>query len=183
MKYLFIVLTFFVVFTSFAMDWREFQGCYKTIQFNDKFLENNQNNYSVINLNENPLFVISSDEEEYLVHSILLYKGNSENYFYQDVYFEDGANSQLFGELINSYKSFVRYRFDSDKILSLVNEIRIRYINESDVEVTAFHRLEHLNQEIRETGHFILSRIDCYDELDTERIFTKGLKIPVELNL
>lgn len=183
MKILLLIFAVLAVCPAYSIEWDEFNGCYKTIQFNDKFLDNSEDNYSVINLNENPLFIISPDEGEYLVHSVLLYKGLSEDYFYQDIYIEDGTNSQLYGELINSFKSFVRYRFDPDKILSIANEIRLKKTKEGEVEVTAFYKLKHLDQEITESGHFILSKVQCYGEVETEKVFTKGLKLPVEFNL
>jgi hypothetical protein len=183
MKIIILFLAVIILHPTLAMDWDEFNGCYKTVQFNDVYLDNNENNYSVINLNENPLFVISPDEGEYLVHSVLLYKGLSEDYFYQDIFVEDGTTSQVYGELINSFKSFVRYRFDPDKILSIANEIRVKKVNESDIEITAYYKLKHLDQEVGESGHFILSKIDCYDEIETEKVFTKGLKLPVDFSL
>jgi hypothetical protein len=183
MKILIFFLGLIILIPSYAIDWADINGCYKTIQFNDEFLENSRDNYSVINLNENPLFVIGPDQGEYLVHSVVLFKGMDRDYHYQDIFFEDGATSKLYGELINTFKSFVRYRFDPDKVMSLSNEIRIKRLDENSIDIVVYYNLKHKSDSLIESGHFVLSRVHCYDDEETERVLTKGLKLPVEFKL
>ncbi|OUR97810.1 hypothetical protein A9Q84_06310 [Halobacteriovorax marinus] len=184
MKTLLLCLSLFLASGgASALEWEDLKGCYFTVKYNDNFLENSKDNYSVINLNENPLFFLDSNEGEFLVHSIVLYKGPDKLYHYQDIYIEDGANSRSYGVLINNFRSFVRYRFSPEKILYLTNELRAREIELDIYEVIAFNKYRHGSDVFIESGRFILERTECYGEIETEEILTKGLKLPLNLKL
>lgn len=184
MKWLIIkvALLFSLGGSSYAITWQEASGCFQTIVYNDVYLDNSELNYSVINVNENPLFFVSIDEEEFLVLSAVLYKGES-NYHYQDIYFEDGANSDNGEYLKNDFKSYVRYRFSPDKILKLTNQFAIRHINQQTYEVVAFKNIEFNSKNFLESGRFILEKIPCYGEIETEEIFSRGIELPFELEM
>lgn len=184
MKTIFLIFSLFFLSSGVsALEWEDLKGCYHTVKYNDKFLENSRDNYSVINLNENPLFFIAPDEGEFIVHSIVLYKGPDKQYHYQDIYFEDGAVSRSFGWLISNFRSFVRYRFSPEKILYLTNELRARLIENDTYEIIAFSKYRHGSDSYIESGRFIIQRAECYGEVETEEILTKGLKLPIKLKL
>lgn len=177
-----VLLVFIVCASSYGITWAEVPGCYQTVVYNDSYLENSANNYSVINLNENPLFFISVDEEEYIVHSAVIYKGNT-HYHYQDIYFEDGATSNNSGFLRSDFKAYVRYRFSPEKVLKLSNQFSIRHIDGNTYEVVAFQNIDFEGKSYLESGRFVLEKIDCYDDIATEEIFSRGIELPFELEL
>jgi len=183
MRVFILAVSLFLTFGVSALEWEDLKGCYHTVKYNDNFLENSKDNYSVINLNENPLFFLAPDEGEFIVHSVVLYKGPDKEYHYQDIYFEDGAISKSFGVLISNFRSFVRYRFSPEKVLYLTNELRAREIENGTFEIIAFNKYRHGSDSFIESGRFILQRTECYGEVETEEILTRGLKLPVKLKL
>ncbi|WP_417336409.1 hypothetical protein [Halobacteriovorax marinus] len=175
------ILTIFGM-QAHALEWREIAGCYQTVAYNNIYLENSYRNYSVINLSENPLFFISVDEEEYVVHTAVLYKGDS-NYHYQDIYFEDGSNSNNRGLLKNDFKSYVRYRFSPDKVIKLTSQFSARHVDGNTYEVISFKNIEFAGETFLESGRFVLEKVDCYDDIETEELFSRGIELPFELEL
>ncbi len=166
----------------FAINWTDIRGCYQTISYNDTYLENSQDNYSVINLNENPLFFISAEEEEFLVHSAVFYKG-LKSYHYQDIYVDDGTTTRVDEYLRNNFRGYVRYRFSPDKILKLTNQFSVRHIEGNTYEVIAFNNIDFQGKTFLESGRFVLEKIDCYDDIATEEIFSRGIELPFELDM
>jgi hypothetical protein len=183
MNKLLLIISILLTNGASALEWEDLKGCYHTVKYNDNFLENSKDNYSVINLNENPLFFLAPDEGEFIVHSIVLYKGQEKEYHYQDIYFDDGAESKSYGTLISNFRSFVRYRFSPEKILYLTNELRAREIEAGTYEIIAFNKYRHGSESFIESGRFIIQRTECYGEIETEEILTKGLKLPIKLKL
>ena len=177
--------TFFIfclALSSSAVTWSELRGCYKTISYNGAKLADSSQNYSVINLNENPLFFLSAEEEEFLVHSAVLYKGETSHH-HQDIYIEDGVTSQSGDFLRNRFKDYVRYRFSPDKVLKLTNQFSVRQIEGITYEVILFKNIDFQGQSFLESGRFVLQKIGCYNDIITEDIFSRGIELPFELEI
>ena len=175
-------LIFFITIGSFAVTWSELRGCYKTISYNGAKLADTSQNYSIINLNENPLFFLSAEEEEYLVHSAVLYRGEKSHH-HQDIYIEDGITSKSSDYLRNNFKGYVRYRFSPDKVLKLTNQFSVRQIEGSAYEVIVFKNIDFKGQSFLESGRFVLQKIGCYNDIITEDIFSRGIELPFELEI
>ncbi|WP_290731320.1 hypothetical protein [Halobacteriovorax sp. JY17] len=46
----------------------------------------------------------------------------------------------------------------------------------------AFKNIDFQGKTFLESGRFVLEKIDCYDDIATEEIFSRGIELPFELD-
>ncbi|WP_127717627.1 hypothetical protein [Halobacteriovorax sp. HLS] len=177
------LLSFTIISNTVAFEWESVAGCYSTIQYNSRPISDTAENYSVINLNENPLYFISAENNELNVHSLIIFKAPRQGHFYQDVFFEDGQNINKEGKLYNSFTSEVRSRFDEQKIYSIDSKTSVSALSNERIQVIVKLSIKGFLGDYKESGHFILKRKRCLSDEDSEEHYLKGLKIPYELSL